>query len=112
MQGLYENLTLFFPDLSTFKTLFQLSRVKLYKVFLKGDEHYFEFAGGSSYRGFESSGIDCKFDYDLLKCNTYFVLKRFFYSRCKSPRISAPSLKPLTKMYKPRAYQFKFSLRR
>lgn len=49
--GLYGNLTLFFPDLSAFKTLFELSRVKLYIIFLKGDEHYFELAGGSSSEG-------------------------------------------------------------
>ena len=46
--GLYGNLTLFFPDLSAFKTLLELSRVELYKIILKGDEHYFELAGGSS----------------------------------------------------------------
>ena len=27
---------------------------------LKGNENWFELAGGSSYRGFELPGVDCK----------------------------------------------------
>ena len=42
----------FFPDLSL--AWFELSRVKLCRNVLKGNKNYFELAGGSSYRGFDS----------------------------------------------------------
>ena len=37
---------------------FKLSRVKLYEIDLKGNKHYFELAGVSSYRGFELPRIN------------------------------------------------------
>ena len=37
----------------TLQAWFELSRVKLYRNDLRGNENYFELAGGSSYRGFE-----------------------------------------------------------
>ena len=33
--------------------------VKLYRNDLRGNKNYFELAGGSSYRGFELSGVNC-----------------------------------------------------
>ena len=37
------------------KTWFELSRVKLYRIDLRGNKNYFELAGGSSYRGLNYS---------------------------------------------------------
>ena len=39
--------------------MFKLSRVKLYRKCSEGNENCFELAGGSSYRGFELSRVDC-----------------------------------------------------
>ena len=47
--GLYRNLALFFPTYHAFKTLFELSRFKLYRIFLKGNKNVFELAGGTLY---------------------------------------------------------------
>ena len=38
---------------------FKLLRVKLAKIYQKGKRIYFELAGGSSYHGFELSGVKC-----------------------------------------------------
>ena len=43
--------TVFFLTCHALITWFELSRVKLYRNDLKGNKHYFESAGGSSYRG-------------------------------------------------------------
>ena len=48
--GLYGSLALFSPTCHAFKTLFELSRVKLYRIFLKGNKNVFELAGGSQGR--------------------------------------------------------------
>ena len=42
---------MFFFSTYVLKTWFRLSRVKLCRNGLKGNKNYFEFAGGSSYRG-------------------------------------------------------------
>ena len=44
----------FFPTCPAVITWFGLSRVKLHRNELKGNKNYFELAGGSSYREFES----------------------------------------------------------
>ena len=41
--------------LSTSYVWFELSRVKLYRNDVKGNQNYFELAGGSSYRGYRYS---------------------------------------------------------
>ena len=48
----------FFPTFEGLKTWFELSRVKLYRNDLRGNENWFELVGvqvieSSSYRGFE-----------------------------------------------------------
>ena len=56
------------PIIRTFKgnrKTFESSRVKLYRNqslgnVLKGNENCFELGGGSSHRGFELLGVDCK----------------------------------------------------
>ena len=50
------------PIIRTFKgnrKMFELWRVKLYRKCSEGNENCFEIAGGSSYRGLESPGVDC-----------------------------------------------------
>ena len=41
------------------KKWFELSRLKLYRNCLKGNENYFELAGVSSYQEFDLWEVDC-----------------------------------------------------
>ena len=47
----------FFSTCQARKAWFELSRVNSYRNDLKGNKHYFELAGGSSYRGFELPSV-------------------------------------------------------
>ena len=52
-------LLIFFLTCQVIKKWFELSRLKLYRNCLKGNENYFELAGVSSYREFDLWEVDC-----------------------------------------------------
>ena len=48
-----------FQTCDVLKTWFKLLRVKSYRNDVRGNKNYFELVGGSSYWGFELSGVNC-----------------------------------------------------
>ena len=90
--------TVFFPARQALITWLELSRVKLYRNDLKGNKNYFEFAEGSSYRGFELPRVR------VSKCNS--KCKKEIQGKSTSVRVSARFELARVRVFESQLYMF------